>query len=216
MLTIWALGASPETIQLQYEREDKRQRPAFPRDEKVIASFSNKDEFMKCMFQEEHYSNYLAFFQREINAKGVSVVLKEYLFSGDKLAESLLSRMFAGLVHPIIHLGFGIEFQQPAIIAQALAQASVHQDYLAEQFFNPAQKAADARTDQSKSIMQIMREMSAEQAIENASVHGDTDVFAKGILQRAAELVVQHCSKWTVSSDEIPEKLAEMINTASK
>ncbi len=216
MLTIWALGASKETIQLQYEREAKRQRPALPHDEKVIASFSNKDEFMKSMFQEEHYPNYLAFFQREINAKGVPVVLKEYLFSDGKLAESLLSRMFAGLVHPIIHLGFGIEFQQPAIIAQALAQASVHQDYLSEQFFNPAQKTAGARTDQSKSLMQIMREMSAEKAIENASVHGDTDVFADGILQRAAELVIQHCIKWTVSSDEIPEKLAEMINTASK
>ncbi|KUM57390.1 hypothetical protein ACN42_g9797 [Penicillium freii] len=54
MLTIWALGASPETIQLQYEREDKRQRPAYPRNEKVIASFADKDEFMKHMFQEEH------------------------------------------------------------------------------------------------------------------------------------------------------------------
>lgn len=110
MLTIWALGASPETIQLQYEREDKRQRPAFPRNEKFIASFADKDEFMKHMFQEEHYSNYLAFFQREIATKGVPATLKAYLFNGDKLAESLLSRIFAGLVHPIIHLGFGIEF----------------------------------------------------------------------------------------------------------
>ena len=27
-----------------------------------------------------------------------------------------------GFLHPIIHLGFGIEFNQPAIIAEALAQ----------------------------------------------------------------------------------------------
>ncbi|KAJ6150072.1 hypothetical protein N7471_001271 [Penicillium samsonianum] len=40
--------------------------------------------------------------------------------------------MFAGLVHPIIHLGFGIEFKQPDIAAHALAQASVHKDYLAD------------------------------------------------------------------------------------
>ena len=31
-----------------------------------------------------------------------------------------------GALHPIIHLGFGIEFQQPAIIAEALAQAAIH------------------------------------------------------------------------------------------
>ncbi|KAJ5480178.1 hypothetical protein N7530_005687 [Penicillium desertorum] len=190
MLTIWALGASPETIQLQYEREDKRQRPAYPRDEKVITSFFDKYEFMKHMFQEEHYSNYLAFFQREIDAKGVPGVLKEYLFSGDKLAESLLSRMFAGLIHPIIHLGFGIEFQQPAIVAQALAQASVHQDYLADRFFNPAAKAAAARSGLSKSTMQIMKEMRADQTVRDAAAHGDTDVFEDGILQRASDQVI--------------------------
>lgn len=215
MLTIWALGASPETIQLQYEREVKRQRPAYPRDEKVVASFSDKDEFMKYMFQEEHYSNYLAFFQREIAAKGVPAVMKDYLFGGDKLAESLLSRMFAGLVHPIIHLGFGIEFQQPAIIAQALAQASVHQDYLSDQFFDLASTAAAASSYSAKSLMQIMKEMRADETVRNASRHGDTDVFEDGILKRASETIIHHCSKWSVPEDKIPERLAEMINTAS-
>ncbi|KAJ5754201.1 hypA-like protein [Penicillium manginii] len=214
MLTIWALGASPETIQLQYEREVKRQRPAYPRDEKVVASFSDKDEFMKYMFQEEHYSNYLAFFQREIAAKGVPAVMKDYLFGGDKLAESLLSRMFAGLVHPIIHLGFGIEFQQPAIIAQALAQASVHQDYLSDQFFDLASTAAAASSYSAKSLMQIMKEMRADETVRNASRHGDTDVFEDGILKRASETIIHHCSKWSVPEDKIPERLAEMINTA--
>jgi hypothetical protein len=215
MLTIWALGASPETIQLQYEREDKRQRPAYPRDEKVIASFTDKEVFMKHMFQEEHYSNYLAFFQREIASKGVPATMKEYLFGGDKLAESLLSRMFAGLVHPIIHLGFGIEFQQPAIVAQALAQASVHQDYLGEQFFNLATDAAAARSHTKVSLMQIMKEMRADETVRNASMHGDTDVLEDGILKRASEEVIHHCSKWTVPENRIPEKLAEMVNTAS-
>jgi hypothetical protein len=215
MLTIWALGASPETIQLQYEREDKRQRPAYPRDESTIASFSDKSEFMKYMFQEEHYSNYLAFFQREIAAKGVPAVMKEYLFSGDKLAESLLSRMFAGLVHPIIHLGFGIEFQQPAIVAQAFAQASVHQDYLGDQFFNPASVTAAASPNSAKSIMQIMKEMRTDELVRNGSAHGDTDAFGDGILTRARERVIHYCSKWSVPEDKIPEKLAEMINTAS-
>lgn len=33
---------------------------------------------------------------------------------------------FAGAIHPIIHLGFGVEFVQPAIIAEALAMAAIH------------------------------------------------------------------------------------------
>ncbi|KAJ5085305.1 hypothetical protein N7532_010076 [Penicillium argentinense] len=213
MLTIWALGASPETIQAQYERESQRQRAAIPRDEAVIQSFSDKKECLKHMYQEEHYSNYLAFFQRVIGEKGVSAVIKEYLFGGDELAESLLSRMFAGLVHPIIHLGFGIEFQQPAIVAQALAQAAVHQDYLADSFYKPA--AASAKSHKtSKSLIEIIEEMRANQTIRDAAVHGDTDVFAPGILSRASEEVIESISQWTVPENQIHHKLIEMINTA--
>lgn len=32
---------------------------------------------------------------------------------------------FTGFLHPLIHLGFGVEFDQPAIVAEALAQAAV-------------------------------------------------------------------------------------------
>lgn len=31
-----------------------------------------------------------------------------------------------GSLHPIIHLGFGVEFEQPAVIAEAFAQAAIH------------------------------------------------------------------------------------------
>lgn len=93
--------------------------------------------------------------------------MNEYLFSGDRLAESLLSRMFAGLVHPIIHLGFGIEFQQPAIIAQAFAQASVHEDYLGEAFFIPAEETAGGlglRGD--KTLVEIIDQMRTDQKVK--------------------------------------------------
>ncbi|KAE8378255.1 hypA-like protein [Aspergillus bertholletiae] len=214
MLTIWALGASPETIQLQYDREAKRQRPAFPRNETLIQSLSDKKEFMKHMYQEEQYSNYLAFFQRVIAEKGVPAIVNEYLFGGDELAESLLCRMFAGLVHPIIHLGFGIEFQQPAIVAQALAQASVHSNYLADGFYRPAAAASTRYANRPKTVMEIMEEMRGDQKVRDAASHGDTDVFADGILQRAGAEVIEYCSQWTVCEDEIHEKLVEMINSA--
>lgn len=90
MLTIWALGASPETIQLQYEREDKRQRPAFSPNMTLIEALHDKKAFIKQMYRDENYSSFLAFFQQEIDQKGVPIVLNEYLFSGDELAESLL------------------------------------------------------------------------------------------------------------------------------
>ncbi|KOS46712.1 hypothetical protein ACN38_g2289 [Penicillium nordicum] len=214
MLTIWALGASPETIQLQYEREDKRQRPAFSPNMTLIEALHDKKAFIKQMYRDENYSSFLAFFQQEIDQKGVPIVLNEYLFSGDELTESLLSRMFAGLVHPIIHLGFGLEFQQPAIVAQALAQASVHKDYLADCFFNPTANASITNSKKYKPLMEIMEEMCADEKVRNASAHGDTDVFEDGMLKRAGTVVIRYCSQWVVSEDQIHEKFVEMINTA--
>jgi hypothetical protein len=208
MLTIWALGASSETIQIQHSREA------------LIHSFHDKEAFMACMHREEHYPNYLAFFQRAIAEKGVPDVINEYLFSGDDLAESLLSRMFAGLLHPIIHLAFGIEFRQPAIIAQALAQAAVHQGYLAGDFYEPVAAAAAATAGEGnsggKSLLGIMDEMRGDQKLRDGARHEDTDVFADGILRRAGAEVIRYCSQWTVAEDEISEKLVEMITTASK
>jgi len=42
----------------------------------------------------------------------------------------MISRLAAGEFHPFIHLGYGIEFQLPMIVSEALAQAAVLEDTL--------------------------------------------------------------------------------------
>jgi hypothetical protein len=54
-------------------------------------------KFQEGFHQEENYSNYLVFFQEEIDAKGVDAVLNEFVFAGDQRAESMLSRLFGGM-----------------------------------------------------------------------------------------------------------------------
>ncbi len=41
----------------------------------------------------------------------------------------------AGTLHPLIHFGSGIEFSQPAFLAEALAQTAIHPKYLDPYFF---------------------------------------------------------------------------------
>lgn len=43
----------------------------------------------------------------------------------------------------MIHLGYGLEFRQPAIVAEASAQAAVHEGWPTD-FFIAAEKAAEA------------------------------------------------------------------------
>ncbi|BAE65147.1 unnamed protein product [Aspergillus oryzae RIB40] len=77
-------------------------------------------------------------------------------------------------------------------------------------FSTPGLSWASAR----KSLVEIMDEMRTNQAIRDAAIHGDTDVFENGILSRASEEVIKYCSQWSVSEDQIDDKLVEMINTA--
>ena len=96
VLSMYALGASPGEIRAAYDRNKSYQRPAYPADAGVVKGMHDQAKFRQYFHKEEHYSNYLVFFQEEIDAKGVGDVLNEYVFKGDERGESMLSRLFGG------------------------------------------------------------------------------------------------------------------------
>lgn len=69
--------------------------------------------FKKHLGQAKHFHDYLVFFQGQIDAKGWQQVLNEWLFAGDVKADDMLTRLFGGLNHPFIHLGFGVSIAGP-------------------------------------------------------------------------------------------------------
>ncbi|KAJ5365849.1 hypothetical protein N7517_008735 [Penicillium concentricum] len=216
LLSIYALGASPEDIKACYGRNKSYQRPALPASQDIVQSMHDVAEFQKYAGKEEHYPNYLAFFQHEIDAKGVAEVLKEYVFAGDERAESMMCRLFGGLIHPLIHLGFGIEFNQPAIVAQGLAQAAVHDDWLGRAFFLPAEKMAGGiGKPGQKSLLELLNEMRADKALIESVKWSDGNKIKDGVLHRAPEQMLKYASQFTVSEDQAEERLADMINTVA-
>ncbi|XHF99203.1 hypothetical protein AWENTII_002710 [Aspergillus wentii] len=96
ILTIYSLGASPEDIRAAYDQNKTYQRPNPPVNENVVQSLGDKTEFKNYFGQPEHYHDFLAYFQQEIDKKGVNAVLDEYLFSGDECAEAMFVRLFSG------------------------------------------------------------------------------------------------------------------------
>lgn len=96
VLSLYALGASPEQIKAAYDRDSSYQRPVMPTKDEIVKSLSDKAGFTAAMGKEENYPNFLAFFQREISRRGLASVLKEHLFSRDECAESMMSRLFGG------------------------------------------------------------------------------------------------------------------------
>lgn len=72
--------------------------------------------------------------------------------------------LLTGFLHPLIHLGFGLEFKQPVIIAEALAEAAVHDNWL-KPFFIGAEKSAK-ETQDSKSLSQLVEDVNADEKLK--------------------------------------------------
>ncbi|EAW14773.1 questin oxidase family protein [Aspergillus clavatus NRRL 1] len=216
VLTIYALGGSPDEIKAAYERDKRYQRSVLPTDDGVVQAFQDKAQFRQHLGKEKHYPNYLAFFQQEIDKRGVGDVLNEYLFSGTENAENMLSRLFGGLLHPLIHLGFGIEFDQPAIIAEGLAQTAVHDNWMGQSYLLPVEKAAGGIGKHGKkTLLQILNEARADKKLAESAKWEDGNKMRDGVLKRAPDEMIKFAAEFSVSAEQVDEKLAEIISTVA-
>ncbi|KLO05052.1 hypothetical protein SCHPADRAFT_947215 [Schizopora paradoxa] len=134
LLAIFALGATGKVIESAYDRNAEIQRPAY--DSPMSITESN---FFEHLGKEDNYNAYLNFFSYTLAEKDVDIgeVLERFIFSekynfdktskgDDKPHPEMLNRFLAGLLHPIIHTGYGVEFGLRGILAEGLAMASVH------------------------------------------------------------------------------------------
>ncbi|KAI5306254.1 hypothetical protein KEM56_001686 [Ascosphaera pollenicola] len=214
LLSIYALGASPDDVQRAYDTNDEYQRPSRPIDEDLVQKFQDRDEFCQFLGQRPKYVQYLAHFQREIEERGVDAVLQEYLFAGTEFADDMLTRLFASFAHPWIHLGFGIEFHQPAIVAQGLAETTTHDPKGLAQYFFLAEKEATSRkqkNEPSALLVDLQAKIRADQKIRDSVIYEDPEKL-KALIERAGGDLVGYASQFLVKPAEIDEKMAELMN----
>jgi hypothetical protein len=111
----------------------------------------------------------------------------------------------------LIHLGFGIEFHQPAIIAEALAQASVHTTWITPYLLKTE---AASTIPSSKTLPQLVDKVRADQKLTDSVQWEDSNKIRDGILKRAPEEMISYAKQWTVLPGELEKKTIEMTNTA--
>lgn len=108
-------------------------------------------------------------------------------------------------------MGFGIEFKQPAIVAEALAQACVHSTWITPYLLN-TEKVSTTPTN--KTLPQLIDEIRADKKLSMAAHWEDSNKIRDGILVRAPDEMISYAKQWSVSEEELEAKTAEMINTA--
>ena len=211
VLAIWALNATTESIQKSYESHKTYQRPQEPVDEAALKTLHDPAKFIEYLGPENHYHTFMQFFRDEIEKSSVQDVLQKYLFAGDERADAMFVQMFSGFLHPIIHLGYGIEFKQPAIVAEALAQAACHNKWIG-QYLIAAEKAAKDQSQPSKSIVQLLDEIHDDKELSVAAHWSDGNKIRDRILPRAGEKMINYGAQFRVKPEQLHEKTAEMTN----
>jgi hypothetical protein len=223
LLTVLSLGASPEELKARYEDGVPIQRAMPSVDNELLEKLKKHepDALYNALNGQVHqYHTFLEFFKSEISAKGWREVIQEYVLARDKVADLILARMYEGAYHPIIHLGLGIEFQQPSIVAEALAQAAAHDvSNIATLFQNAESEAAISYPSlKPKSMLDLLNEVRSNDTIRNAPKWTDFgNKMRDGIVGRAGEQMASLASQFRIplNQNDLERRTAEMISTCA-
>ncbi|KAI7855362.1 hypothetical protein BDC45DRAFT_439079 [Circinella umbellata] len=140
-LAAFAFGADTKRLQEIFDLHASYQRP-------IPASITTltRDTYRKEIRNRDAYTSYLNLFTNEIEKYGVLETVRYWIFKDEMLAQLL-----GGAYHPLIHLGYAIEFNLPNVTAEALAMMACCEDYPA-----PVMKHLNDKNEDGEELKQIM------------------------------------------------------------
>ncbi|KAF2705854.1 hypothetical protein K504DRAFT_439131 [Pleomassaria siparia CBS 279.74] len=215
LLSLFALGAGPSEIQAAYDLNAPYQLLKTAHEDLRPTNVSDTATFTRHLGRSRIYTTYLHFFQAEIAERGVETVVKEFLFKGDKRADDLLGRLYSGFEHPILHLGFALEFQQPCLVAEALASTCIHDNWPLD-IVRPVEAHIASNPGQPQtSLFSVIHALRADPIISTA-VHATDrpNRVTDGLLKRAYAQLPPILSPWRVqpTEEDIAYRTAEMAH----
>ncbi|GJN86044.1 hypothetical protein PLIIFM63780_009621 [Purpureocillium lilacinum] len=225
LLTLYSTGGSPSVLQAAYDKNKTYQIKAMDPHPTALADLqSDWDAHAhKYLGKGRHYPDFLKFFQGEIARRGGAwqPVVADFLFADTPRATDMLGRLFAGFLHPMIQLMYGIEWEQPAVVAEGLAQAAVHEDRLGA-FLRRVDEAAAAKGEpappagEQRSVAEICEQVRREDPKLATSAHWeDPNRIYDGVMKRAPDEAVALLAQIRVRPEDIAERTVEMIHTAA-
>jgi hypothetical protein len=121
-----------------------------------------------------------------------------------------------GFIHPLIHLGFGIEFELPYLSCEALAMACSQFDEDAFPLLIRADEIAQSRQDR-LNLLEIADLCSADQTLLDGAILHNTDFMSrKGLVGSHPDRILEYASRYSVHEDEIAFRSAELCNASCR
>ena len=76
--------------------------------------------------------------------------------------------------------------------------------------------ALSADSGVSKSLVEVIQDINADEKIQATSLWDESRKFGNGPLQKAEEAMLHHATQWKVTPENLEEKMAEIMNGAGK
>ncbi|KAG0099496.1 hypothetical protein BGZ93_007372 [Podila epicladia] len=203
VLASYSLGASPERLRAIYESHAVEQRPIGP----IKKNFSPVDWKSEAGNQ-EFYASYLEFFRQEVPKLGRVEAIVKYAFDTD-----MIGRTFSGAFHPLIHLGYGIDFGIDAIVAEGLAMMAVTSKMMSPFIVAPATTVEKVTTkiashlsiserSSSKTIVEILTAIREDRELDNVTSYPEANKTMDVAKSKVAASKIQKLlSEWKVEEN---------------
>ncbi|KAK3382223.1 hypothetical protein B0T24DRAFT_686106 [Lasiosphaeria ovina] len=219
LLSTLAMGGGAQDLRRAYDDGEAIQRPMPAVDFAAVAELADPAKFRARAQTLDEYPTFLVFFEREIAAKGWQAVVAEYVLARTPLADFMLAQIYEGLYHPVIHLGFGVEFGLSGLVAEGLAQTASHDPMHIDVFFAKAEQLAASGTVPPKPLLALYHEARASTNIRTAARAPDGPWKVRdGVLGRALDETVALAAQFQVDPTDpvaVERATAEMISCAA-
>ncbi|XP_037040039.1 oxidoreductase AflY-like [Bradysia coprophila] len=200
LYTLCALGASTSRLQQFYDKYVKKLEP-ISKTSTVIDS-SNWETNIGC---KGSYSDYLRYFDNELEVKGLKNTFDLYF-------SQLMGESLGAALHPLINIGYAMEFKNPILLSEGLAYVCITPLRDTSKILNNAD-VIGASSD--TTIFQLIEEL---QSIKFPEIHNDGWNF-----QRKTEFLLENygmvfrdlIAKWDLTQgDKLLDKLNELTEAS--
>lgn len=213
LLAAYDLGASPGLLQHIYDDEARVLRPILldDADRNMVV---NEETWSQYVGNNNAYHGFISLFRSSIERSGVLKTLEKYLFSPPAKDALMLVRLMSGAVHPLIQLGYGLEFGNHTLVASGLAQAAVHSPLPPELFNLPETPAQPGL-----SLLEILRQVYDSPTLKpvmpydpNALISARINsALSEGRMEEIKRICSQFCIDDSLGELEFDKKLEECI-----
>ncbi|KAI8602286.1 hypothetical protein EDD21DRAFT_372265 [Dissophora ornata] len=214
VLAGYSLGASPNRLRAIYESHAADQRPIGS----VQKSFTTSD-WRSELGERDFYASYLEFFRSEVQRLGRVDAVVKYAFDSDTIG-----RTFSGAFHPLIHIGYGFDFEIDATVAEGLAMMAVTSALMAPFIVHPAgvvekitskvaAQLSISKSSTPKTVVEILKAIQDDRELDDVAAYPMPSKTMEVVKHEKVASKIQHyLSGWDVeeTSQDIDAKSKEL------